>query len=817
MRQRSRFVLVAPVVALAALAACQSAEERAEEHYENAVELSQAGDSDRAIVELRNTLELNPQHIEARRLFAQTQLQSGDLGGALRNYTFIAESLPRDVSSRVQLARLTSELRRWDDFSRFVIRANEVAPDDPDVRMYWLVEQFRQALQSEDTPRRQAVAEELEQLRNERPDEILIRRVLVDHYLTDQRLSAALDEVDAALRLTPGARDLVQVRLGLLAGLGEEDAVEQQLLALLDEDSSDELAMQSLIRWYASRGEFDKASSVLRDRAFQDEATTEQRVGYVMFVSQTQDVAATRAAISELLGLGQDTEILRALAAGLDFDAGERDKAISELEAIIAGAETSTDTIRDIKVTLARLLVQTGDVVGGRQRLEEVLAEDPTHVEGLKLRASLLVDQDDPDGAISVLRTALDQAPEDPQIMALLARAYLRSGDRSLAGEMLALANETSNSSVEYALRYAQFLREDDKLPIAEGVLLDSLRVAPGNIDLLASLGQVYALQQDWPRLEQVEGTLGRLGSEQANDAASAFRVARLQGQQRSDEAIELLQGLAEGQGDATRAHLAIVRTHLANEDIEAATVYIDTALADAPEDIGLRYLKAGLQATVGDVDAAASGYTGLIQEDPQRAVVWEALFRLYMRSGQFDEAQTALDDALEANPGAARLQWAKAGLLEQDGDIDGAISIYEALYAQNSNSVVIANNLASLISAYRTDQESLDRAWSIARRLRGLEQPAFQDTYGWIAARRGDLEEAISHLEPAAAGLPDDPLVQYHLGIAYADAGRTEDAIAQLRRALEVAGPADTRAQFDIARSRLNELEAAQTETPGE
>jgi Flp pilus assembly protein TadD len=192
-------------------------------------------------------------------------------------------------------------------------------------------------------------------------------------------------------------------------------------------------------------------------------------------------------------------------------------------------------------------------------------------------------------------------------------------------------------------------------------------------------------------------------------------------------------------------------------------------------------------------------------------------MFRINLRNGRIDDARAVLDEGIAANETSARLKWAKAGLLEQDGDIDGAIAVYETLYEQNSISIVIANNLASLISAYRNDEESLQRAWNIARRLRGIEQPAFQDTYGWIAVRRGELTEAIAHLEPAAAGLPNDPLVQYHLGIAYAESGRTEDAITQLRRALEIAGPADTREQFRIARERLTELEAAPAEGQGD
>jgi tetratricopeptide (TPR) repeat protein len=114
---------------------------------------------------------------------------------------------------------------------------------------------------------------------------------------------------------------------------------------------------------------------------------------------------------------------------------------------------------------------------------------------------------------------------------------------------------------------------------------------------------------------------------------------------------------------------------------------------------------------------------------------------------------------------------------------VAGAIEIYERLYAADSNNLIIANNLASLLSTGREDTESLNRAYEIARRLRGRDVPAFQDTYGWIAFRRGDLDSALSALEPAAAGLPGDPRVQYHLARTYAARGQDAEALAQFRK----------------------------------
>ena len=134
-----------------------------------------------------------------------------------------------------------------------------------------------------------------------------------------------------------------------------------------------------------------------------------------------------------------------------------------------------------------------------------------------------------------------------------------------------------------------------------------------------------------------------------------------------------------------------------------------------------------------------------------------------------------------------------QAGELELAGDIDGAISIYETLYARDSNNVTIANNLASLLSAYRDNPEDQARAAAVARRLRGTQSPPFQDTYGWIAYQQGEFEEALSYLEPAAEGLSDNALVQFHLGMTYLALERTDEAQTTLSRALDVAGPDST------------------------
>ena len=69
----------------------------------------------------------------------------------------------------------------------------------------------------------------------------------------------------------------------------------------------------------------------------------------------------------------------------------------------------------------------------------------------------------------------------------------------------------------------------------------------------------------------------------------------------------------------------------------------------------------------------------------------------------------------------------------------------------------------------------------------RAPENGAVLDSLGWGHFKQGRVEEAVRWLEDAAALSPDNPTINWHLGDAYAAAGRDLEARFQWRRALEL------------------------------
>jgi tetratricopeptide (TPR) repeat protein len=207
------------------------------------------------------------------------------------------------------------------------------------------------------------------------------------------------------------------------------------------------------------------------------------------------------------------------------------------------------------------------------------------------------------------------------------------------------------------------------------------------------------------------------------------------------------------------------------------------------------------IQLAKNDPNQAINYFVNAIKQKPKDIIGYRALADLYARQKKFDEALTVTRAGLEQQPQSYSLHLALAGLLEVKKDYDAAIAEYEAMLKEQPGSMVIANNLASLLSNYRTDKASLDRADALAAVLTKSPIPQFKDTLGWIDYQRANYEAATALLEGAVAELPDDPSVNYHLGMLYLATGQDAKASEKLKKALELApNDADLKTKIDSA-----------------
>jgi tetratricopeptide (TPR) repeat protein len=114
----------------------------------------------------------------------------------------------------------------------------------------------------------------------------------------------------------------------------------------------------------------------------------------------------------------------------------------------------------------------------------------------------------------------------------------------------------------------------------------------------------------------------------------------------------------------------------------------------------------------------------------------------------------------------------------------DESAKIYESIVKTNPRAGVAANNLAFI---YATRGTNLDAALQLAQTAKQQMPNNWEvdDTIGFVYYKKGLPELAIPPLLTCAEKAPQDPTCHFHLGLAYAKAGKRDKAAASLEKAL--------------------------------
>ncbi len=819
-RKGLRILLPAALAAGLALplAACKSSAEKAEEYYQSGLTFLEQGDVDRAIVQFRNVFEIEGTHYEARKTLAEALAGRGDVGGAYSQYLRLAEQYPDDLAVRVALARMAFAGSNPEEFDRHAQRAIEIAPEDIEAKVLDLARRYREALRSENEAERIRLGEEGAALAESRPDDALLLGMALDKAAREKDLGRADEMTGKLLELQPDNRLRYAQRLALLVEQGDVAAVEDHLRATVAQFPDEPEAKRDLISFLMSQNQPDKAEAFLRELAAAAPADQPgPKVDLLRFIEIRQGAQAAREELGRILSEGGDPLLFGSMLAGFDFRDGKTAESIEAIRKLLENVAEPSDLSRDVRVQLARMLLATGDRAGTDQQVDEVLAQNPAHAGALKLRAGRDIRADRTDDAILALRSVLDAAPQDIEAMNLMAEAYHRAGEPELARDYLAQAATASGNAPAESLRLAQVLAEEERWRPAEDTLVAALRVSPDNADLLMMLGRVYLAMPDIPRAEGVIARLQELGDPRAKAMADQLELNRLAGEEGREAAMGYLEQLA-GQTDAGLGpKLDLLRAKLSSGDVEGARSIARELAEEAPGSQPVEMALAMTDAAAGDIDAARDRLRKLIEADPANPTAYMALIRMASFTGDREGALAVIEEGLAAMPDHPDLLWSKAGILESQGDIDGTIAIYEQLYARDSGSLITANNLASTLATWRSDdQGAVARATAVARRLKDTQVPAFMDTYGWVQHLNGSSAEALPYLEGAAAALANDPMVQIHLGLAQEATGKIDAAREQLQKALDMLPEGQEGASIARAREVLAGLRNTDPGTDG-
>lgn len=438
-------------------------------------------------------------------------------------------------------------------------------------------------------------------------------------------------------------------------------------------------------------------------------------------------------------------------------------------------APANLDVLRAVGSIYLDLAAQDPSAaITAQQALEAVRAQDPSDAASVIPLAQLYLDQQTPDKAAEVLRDLVTRVPNQRMAYALLVEALLRSGKQKEAESSLQEILGIDPGSLEARLTLVDLLsqRGDHKAALA------ALRSAPDEVGAEPRLRrkiawELYQTGDLDGALATAEGILGSAAATGPDgDSMRLLKGLILSAQGRTDEAITLLDKIRES--DPDNLPLAVTVAHLfqrAGHNDQAVAI-LDKLAGDLARDKKTKEERE-VRLELGQVLLTAKEW------NRAEAAVAPLL----------DVQDDAADGSDASNTTSGASVRAQALLVRVDALV-AAKRWDDALAVLDKNSG--ANGpLGSALATRRA--EILLRAGREAEGRKSLEDLAASgDNSALLAAaqsfqRVDRYADSIPILQRLVARQPDSTVGHYLLGAALERTGKRNEAVAELRRVLQI------------------------------
>ncbi len=226
---------------------------------------------------------------------------------------------------------------------------------------------------------------------------------------------------------------------------------------------------------------------------------------------------------------------------------------------------------------------------------------------------------------------------------------------------------------------------------------------------------------------------------------------------------------------------------HLARGELEAAQGEYEAALASNPEAAGPNALNdlGIIAARRGDTERAERYFRLAAAADPEYSKGWNNIGNIRARGGDVEGARECYERALAVDPEDGRAYYFYGKLLLKEGDAAGAAEKFERAVHYQPN---FAEAWLELGNIYRRRGE-LERARGCFEKVVHYEPAATygRRVLGEVLHQLGDYAGAERQYRLALASA-EDARARYNLACALARQGRGDEAMAELRRAVELA-----------------------------
>ena len=405
--------------------------------------------------------------------------------------------------------------------------------------------------------------------------------------------------------------------------------------------------------------------------------------------------------------------------------------------------------------------------------------------------------------AIEFYRTALRKDPSAGFLAEELTDLYIQAGrlkDAVLeAEEMLKQNPENIEARRILGRIYTRMIGDTQQGKVNEEMLRKALQQyrdiaarAPKDLDAWLTLGRLYKASNN--SVESEKAYNEALAIDPASEDALTGLAIVYSDSGDTARAIEKLKQLTD-RNPSPRTLVALASSYEQMRDFRSAAQIYRRALELQPENSRLKRALAAALLYSDNVDEALQIYTEAAAEDPRDAQLQLRVAEIQRVKRDFAKARAAIEKARQVDGSSLEVRYEEVNLLDAEGKPEEAVALLKGILdettkksysiAEQGNRAMLLERLGLLYRSANRNQEAVDTFRQIAALdSQGGARALVHVIDTWRMAR--EHRKALQEAEAAARLFPNDRLVKMAHASVLADAGRTDEAAAQVRSLLD-------------------------------
>lgn len=723
---------------------CASKEEKKAKHFERAKEYIAKNELKKAVIELKNVVQLDPKDDAAYVELGEAHLKLKEPREAFQAYTRAVSANPDNLKAQLKLGQMLLLGRQTDEAKK-----------------------------------------KADLILSKTPDNVEALGLLSGVQVQERDLDGAIKTLEKAASLNPKHFN-TQLSLGRLLLLkGEPAKAEQAYLRAIEVDPSSGVPYIELSRIYAGKGEWEKAEGELKKMIQAAGSTYETLHVLALFYESRKNyelAEKTYLQAVEAAPQGDVTPLMN--LAGYYARMKSYDRA---LEAMHKAADIKKDD-PNVLVNMAELHFDFNKVKEAEGTIDKVLEKEKGHVDANLLKARILLARRDFGNALERLDLVVRESPRNAMAHYFRGLSHMGKGDPKMGRQDLLKAVELNPGLLEARLILAEVYLNERNADLARQQIDAAMKIAPRNTRVLMHQGSLKVLERDLKGAEEIYGRIIQADADYTPAYIQLGLIYNLTN--RRPEALKTFNKALELNPKQTEALALVVGLHAREKKFDEAMKACEDhkkKVSDSPASLALiEYLEGNIFLAKQDSKAAQDRFKKAIEIEPNNPAPYVALAEIYAREKRFDEAIKEYEGVIAKNPKYLAGYMAVGTIYDLKGDGPKAEAYYRKALEIKKDFGPAANNLAwNLAERGGNIDEALTFAQIAKEQL--PNSSAVMDTLGYIYYLKGSYLNAIAEFQDSLARDPGNAVIHYHMGLAqYKNNDRTK-AKDHLEKALEL------------------------------